>query len=60
MKKRTIIAMAIAATTLGFATVHAHPRFGMGPGPMMMGPGGEGGLIRRAPTAGPGAPRARG
>ena len=43
MKKRTIIAMAIAATTLGFATVHAHPRSGMGPGPMMMGPGGEGG-----------------
>ncbi len=41
MKKRTIMAVAIAATTLGFATVHAHPRFGMGGGPMG-GPGGGG------------------
>jgi len=39
MKKRTLILAAVATTTLGLATVHARPRFGMGSEPMM-GPGG--------------------
>jgi len=38
MKKRTLILAAVATTTLGLATVHARPRFGMGAG-SMMGPG---------------------
>ena len=42
MKKRTMFLAVIAASTLGLATVHARPRFGMGAGPMMMGPGGDG------------------
>src|SRR2546428_8699467 len=42
MKKRMLILAAVATTTLGLATVHARPRFGMGSGSMMMGPGGDG------------------
>ena len=49
MKKRTLILAAVATTTLGLATVHARPRFGMGPGPMMMGPGGMDGPAMMLP-----------
>src|SRR5882724_4465256 len=42
MRKRTMFLAVIAASTLGLATVHARPRFGMGAGGMMMGPGGDG------------------
>jgi Spy/CpxP family protein refolding chaperone len=55
MRTRTMILAAVAASTLGLATVQARPRFGMGSGPMMMGPGGMDGpammlplLLRRA------------
>ena len=40
MKRRTMILAAVAASTLGLATVHARPRLGMGMGMGMMGPGG--------------------
>src|SRR2546427_11317589 len=42
MKKRTLFLATVAVSTLGLATVHARPRFGMGSGSMMMGPGGDG------------------
>ena len=42
MKKRTLFLATIAVSTLGLATVHARPRFGMGSGSMMMGHGGDG------------------
>ena len=42
MRKRTLILAAAIATALGLGTVHARPRLGMGEGPMMMGPGGDG------------------
>ena len=48
MKKRTMILAAVAASTLGLATVHARPRFGMGPG-SMMGPGGMDGPAMMLP-----------
>ena len=48
MKKRTMILAAVAASTLGLATVHARPPFGMGPGPMM-GPGGMDGPAMMLP-----------
>ncbi|HUE31004.1 MAG TPA: periplasmic heavy metal sensor [Verrucomicrobiae bacterium] len=45
MKKRTMILAAVAASTLGLATVHARPRLGMG----MMGPGGMDGPAMMLP-----------
>jgi len=48
MKKRTLILAAVATTTLGLATVHARPRFGMGAG-SMMGPGGMDGPAMMLP-----------
>ena len=49
MKKRSMILAAVAASTLGLATVHARPPFGMGPGPMMMGHGGMDGPAMMLP-----------
>ena len=47
MKKRTMILAAVAASTLGLATVHARPRLGLGMG--MMGPGGMDGPAMMLP-----------
>src|SRR5947199_3661500 len=46
MKKRTLFLATVAVSTLGLATVHARPRFGMGP---MMGPGGMDGPAMMLP-----------